>query len=142
MLGITKWKHCKGFLWEANYGVEIHLNASLTKKNFTNGIEPIYAPRIWKLVLNVKKLGGSDMDKSNPYAICNAIHLFIMITMWKTMLWNVEDNGKFLTIYCLCRRELLLSSLALYKHYPNDWMHEILYAIWLDIMIYNMAPKL
>jgi hypothetical protein len=67
----------------------------MTKKNSTNGIEPIGAPRIWKLVLSVRKLEGSDMDKSNPYAICNAIHLFIVITMWKTMLCNVEDNGNF-----------------------------------------------
>jgi hypothetical protein len=40
---------------EANYGVEIHLNASMTKKNSTNGIEPIGALRIWKHVLIVKK---------------------------------------------------------------------------------------
>jgi hypothetical protein len=40
-------------------------NASMTK-NSTNGIEPISAPKIRKLVLCVKKLGGSDMDKFNP----------------------------------------------------------------------------
>ncbi len=40
-------------------------NASMTK-NSTNGIEPINAPKIWKLMLCVKKLGGSDMDKFNP----------------------------------------------------------------------------
>lgn len=35
-------------------------------KNSTNGIEFISAPKIRKLVLCVKKLGGSDMDKFNP----------------------------------------------------------------------------
>jgi hypothetical protein len=36
-------------------------------KNFTNGIEPNTAQRIWKHVLNLKNLGGNNMDKSNPY---------------------------------------------------------------------------
>jgi hypothetical protein len=40
-------------------------NAFMTK-NSTNGIEPISAPKIRKLVLCVKKLGGSDMHKFNP----------------------------------------------------------------------------
>jgi len=40
-------------------------NVSMTK-NSTNGIEPISALKIQKLVLCVKKLGGSDMDRFNP----------------------------------------------------------------------------
>jgi hypothetical protein len=59
--------------------VQIHINSS--KKNSANGIQPIGAPRMRKLVLNVRKFGGSDMDKSNSYAICNVIHLFIVTTM-------------------------------------------------------------
>jgi hypothetical protein len=36
-------------------------------KDSTNGIEPIGAFKISKHVLDVRKHGGSDMDRSNIY---------------------------------------------------------------------------
>jgi hypothetical protein len=36
-------------------------------KNFTNGIKPITALRIYKFMLGVRKFARSDMDGSTPY---------------------------------------------------------------------------
>jgi hypothetical protein len=41
-------------------------NASNTKDS-TNDKEPIITPKIQRLDLGVRKLGGSDIDLSNPY---------------------------------------------------------------------------
>jgi len=72
VLSITKQKHCKGYLWickhrEASYGVKILLKFLYDKGFHKWCIEPIGAPRIWKLMLGVKKLGKSDMDGFNSY---------------------------------------------------------------------------
>jgi len=49
----------------AKYGVEILLKRCCDKGS-TNGIKPIGAPKIWKFVWGVKKLGESDVDRLNP----------------------------------------------------------------------------
>jgi hypothetical protein len=54
-------------------------------KNFTNGIKPTNAHRIWKHVSNLKKLGGNNMGKSNPYGD-QAKHL---LAKWKALMLQI-----------------------------------------------------
>lgn len=56
----------------------------MTKKS-TNDIEPTSANRIWKHVLNLKKLGGNNMDKSNPYET----KLNILLAKWKALMLQI-----------------------------------------------------
>jgi hypothetical protein len=72
VLGITKQKQCKNHMWickhnEANYGVEIVLKCMCNK-----GFHKWHKTR--RCTYNtktcgkgVRKYGGSDMDRSNPF---------------------------------------------------------------------------